>query len=225
MGELYEIIAVTDRKLCKTDFSAQIKLLAGLPIRGILLREKDLPAEEYKRMAAGILNENRGEVNLIIHSHIEIWKELLKSSHRAGLHLPFLAAKERGKGWVEHLKDYGLKDTGGKAFMLGTSVHAAGEAKQAQELGFNYLIAGHVFETDCKKGLPGRGTDFIRQICAETTLPVYGIGGISEENAKKVKEAGAFGVCQMSEVMRKSKFDEEWLRALGGHDYGRSEDW
>ena len=30
------------------------------------------------------------------------------------------------------------------------------EAKEAQDLGCTYITAGHIFLTDCKKGLPGR---------------------------------------------------------------------
>ena len=36
----------------------------------------------------------------------------------------------------------------------------------AQALGATYLTAGHVFETTCKAGLPGRGLDFFRRVCA-----------------------------------------------------------
>lgn len=224
----YEIIAITDRKLCKTDFLAQIKKLAGLPIRGIILREKDLTREEYKKMAAEILAVIKSErvldgPVLIIHTHIEVWKEFLSGGYSIGLHLPFLLAAKKGSAWVRELTDFGVENTGGNGFMLGTSVHAPSEAKYAQELGFNYLLAGHVFETDCKMGIAGRGIDFIRQVCAETTVPVYAVGGISEENAVKVRCAGAKGVCQMSGVMKNDRFDITWLRTLGGgKDYGRS---
>lgn len=42
--------------------------------------------------------------------------------------------------------------------LLGTSVHSLEEAREAQTLGADYLTAGHIYATDCKRGLPPRGT-------------------------------------------------------------------
>lgn len=226
-NRIYEIIAVTDRKLCKTDFITHVKKIVGLPIRGIILREKDMTKEEYKKTAAEILEYIRQThcmVSLIIHTHTDIWKELISGFEGGvGLHLPYALVSRQGKKVTEELVSFAMRNAGEKEFMFGTSVHGPVEAENAQELGFNYLLAGHVFDTDCKRGIPGRGTDFVRQVCKRVTVPVYAIGGISEENAKEVRKAGALGVCQMSGAMKKEEFDIKWLRALGGggENYGR----
>ena len=49
---------------------------------------------------------------------------------------------------------------------------------EAERLGATYVTAGHIFTTDCKKGLPPRGLDFLKNVCDAVTIPVYGIGGI-----------------------------------------------
>ena len=72
---------------------------------------------------------------------------------------------------------------------------------EAQALGCTYITAGHVFETDCKKGLPGRGLDFLRNVCAAVDIPVYGIGGIDADNIALVRDTGASGACLMSSLM------------------------
>ena len=72
---------------------------------------------------------------------------------------------------------------------------------EAQSLGCTYITAGHVFETDCKKGLPGRGLDFLRNVCAAVDIPVYGIGGIDADNIVLIRDAGASGACLMSSLM------------------------
>ena len=72
---------------------------------------------------------------------------------------------------------------------------------EAQALGCTYITAGHVFETDCKKGLPGRGLAFIQKVSAAVEIPVYAIGGIAPSNVSQVKAAGASGVCLMSSLM------------------------
>ena len=86
--------------------------------------------------------------------------------------------------------------------MLGASVHSVQEALEARELGATYVTAGHVFCTDCKKGVPARGLSFLREVCHAVDIPVYGIGGINEENYSEVLDQGAAGYCLMSEAMK-----------------------
>ena len=61
---------------------------------------------------------------------------------------------------------------------IGVSVHAANEALEAQSLGATYLTAGHIYATDCKKGLPPRGTAFLREICQTVSIPVGDDGAL-----------------------------------------------
>ena len=85
---------------------------------------------------------------------------------------------------------------------VGVSVHSIEEAVFVQSRGAAYITAGHIFPTDCKKGLPPRGVDFLREICTEVHIPVYAIGGITPENIHLVKASGAAGVCVMSGLMK-----------------------
>ena len=73
---------------------------------------------------------------------------------------------------------------------------------EAQTLGCTYITAGHVFATDCKKGLPGRGVEFLERVCAAVEIPVCGIGGIDSDNIALVRNAGAKGACLMSSLMK-----------------------
>ena len=85
---------------------------------------------------------------------------------------------------------------------VSTSIHKPEEALKAQELGADFVFAGHVFATDCKKGLPPRGLDFLRGVVGAVDIPVYGIGGINEKNIKQIMECGAAGGCMMSGFMK-----------------------
>ena len=86
---------------------------------------------------------------------------------------------------------------------IGTSTHSPAEALEAQQLGATYVTAGHIYTTDCKKGLPPRGLAFLRDVCNTVQIPVYGIGGIKldAEQIAEVKSSGAKGVCIMSGMM------------------------
>ena len=101
--------------------------------------------------------------------------------------------------------------------VLGASCHSVEDALEAQSLGCTYITAGHVFETDCKKGLPGRGLDFLRNVCAAVDIPVYGIGGIDADNIVLVREAGASGACLMSSLMVTENVSG-LLKAMEGSD-------
>ena len=82
------------------------------------------------------------------------------------------------------------------------SVNDLEDAKEAESLGADYVFAGNIFETDCKKGLPGRGLEFLENVCEAVNIPVYAIGGISEEKMPQILGTGAAGGCMMSGFMQ-----------------------
>ena len=97
--------------------------------------------------------------------------------------------------------------------ILGASCHSLEEAVEAEKLGCTYITAGHIYETDCKKGLPGRGIGFLKKICETVSVPVYAIGGIGAENIQEIKNAGAAGGCIMSGWMQCEDV-REYLKCL-----------
>lgn len=85
---------------------------------------------------------------------------------------------------------------------IGTSIHSVEDAIFAESHGADYITAGHIFTTDCKKGLPGRGIDWLKSICHAVSIPVYAIGGISDANAGELSDCGIAGYCMMSASMQ-----------------------
>ena len=154
----------------------------------LILREKDLSEEEYYELAKKIkpMCEEAG-VELVIHTHINIAKSLgIKS-----IHLPLDKMIMLTEG------DKQLFDN------IGTSVHSLEDLKKAISLGATYVLAGHIYDTDCKKGLPGRGLEFLQQICNNARVPVIAIGGMNADRLKEVKAAGASGAAIMSGYINK----------------------
>ena len=181
-----DILCITNRALCKEDFLVRIEKIAKEKPFGIILREKDLSEYEYAKLAYEVREIcGKYDVPCIFHSFVNVAKGL----NCMGLHLPLHALRT-------------LSDEDKKLFfMLGASCHSAKEALEAQRLGCTYIIAGHIFETDCKKGLEGRGIAFLQEVCQSVEIPVYGIGGINAENIEMVRKAGAVGACVMSGIM------------------------
>ena len=181
-----DILCITNRSLCKEDFLKRIEKIASENPTGIVLREKDLTEKEYKDLAAKVIEIcNRYNTPCILHNFTKVAIEL----NHPYLHLPL------------HILDNISAEDRRKFKVLGASCHSIDDAVRAENLGCNYIIAGHIFDTDCKKGLPGRGLDFLKNVCQRVKIPVYAIGGIRSENIKAVKNAGAKGVCVMSGVM------------------------
>ena len=85
---------------------------------------------------------------------------------------------------------------------IGVSCHSVDDALEAERLGAAYITFGHVFATDCKKGLEPRGIEALRKVCEAVKIPVYAIGGINCENIGLVFENGAGGACVMSGFMK-----------------------
>lgn len=181
-----DILCVTNRTLCKEDFLARVEKIAAEHPKGIILREKDLTEEEYKRFAEEVLKIcKKYEVPCILHSFIDAAMELGTEN----IHLPLHILREMDEKKKESFKQ------------IGASCHSVEEAKEAEKLGCTYITAGHIFVTDCKKGLAPRGVEFLRNVCANVSIPVYAIGGISSENIDTVRETGAAGTCVMSGLM------------------------
>ena len=85
---------------------------------------------------------------------------------------------------------------------MGTSIHSVEDAIFAESHGADYITAGHIFTTNCKKGLPGRGIEWLKTVCDAVSIPVYAIGGISDANAGELSDCGIAGYCMMSASMQ-----------------------
>lgn len=179
---MFRIICVTNRKLCAGDFISRLSEISRGGADYVILREKDLNAEEYAKLAESALAVCG--MRLVLHGPSAL--PLLRRVPR--IHLP-LSVFENSPEARE------------RAELLGVSVHSPEEAKRAESLGADYVTAGHIFDTPCKSGVPGRGLGFLRETEASVRIPVYAIGGISAENAAAVRETGAAGACVMSGLM------------------------
>lgn len=206
---MYNVLAITNRHLCKNDFLEQIQKicmlnssikeniasetsdkqsnynLANLGSISIVLREKDLSENEYESLALEVLKIcEEHNTECILHTYYNTAQKLgLKK-----VHLPLSILRSN-----PHIVN--------EFDSVGVSIHSFEDSLEAQKLGVSYMTAGHIFDTDCKKGLPGRGITFLKNIVNSSSIPVFAIGGISSFNIKQTIDAGAHGVCIMSGFM------------------------
>ena len=137
-----DIICVTNRKLCREHFLTRIGRVAACRPAAVILREKDLSPSEYEALARQVMQIcMEYGVPCVLHSFADTAR--LLGAQALHVPLPLLRA---------------MPDAQKKQFArLGASCHSVEEALEAQRLGCTCITAGHVFDTDCKKGLPGRG--------------------------------------------------------------------
>lgn len=191
---LNDVIAVTNRRLSQRPFLEQIKRVCQLRPEAVILREKDLSETEYAKLAEEVYNITTSyDVRLIIHTYINVARELGINTVHMSLH----NMREYRKEFIDNVnKTNNIK--------TGCSIHSVEEAVEARNMGASYITAGHVYATDCKKGLAPRGLDFLKNVCDSVDIPVYAIGGINIDDGrrKEVKKYGAAGSCIMSGMMK-----------------------
>ena len=179
---MFKLLCVTNRALACEVFFERLTKIAVSGADAIILREKDMSEDEYFSLAKRALQL---PIPVILHSFLVCAKRLDADF----VHLPFPLFLRLS---VDERKSFSA---------VGVSCHTFEEAKRAEELGASYLTAGHIFETDCKRGVPARGLKFLEEICFAVHIPVFAIGGISAENIRSIQESGADGACVMSGAM------------------------
>ncbi|MBO4699678.1 thiamine phosphate synthase [bacterium] len=184
------IICVTNRSLCEGGFLQKIEDVASCGVKAVILREKDLSEAEYRSLAekfVAVCRKHR--VEAVLHSFAGVAVEL----GIPAVHLPLDAFRHLDEEKRKFFKK------------IGVSCHSVSDAVEAEKLGAAYVTFGHVFATDCKKGLEPRGLDALKSVCSSVKIPVYAIGGINSGNIKLVFESGAECACIMSGFMKCSK--------------------
>ena len=84
--------------------------------------------------------------------------------------------------------------------LIGRSTHSLEQAKGAIGEGADYLAVGPVYPTPTKAGRPPVGTALVSDVAAIADRPFLAVGGIDDENAPAVVEAGAGAIAVVRAV-------------------------
>lgn len=188
---MYNILCVTNSRSCDFDFFKHIEALSKSNLYGIILREKHLSEIDYYYMAKEVLKIcDKNNKLCILHNFVEIALKLNCKS----IHLP-LNVLEKSKDYSKYFD------------LIGCSTHSVEQAQLAQYYGANYITYGHIFNTDCKKGLEPKGVETINKIVSSVNIPVYPLGGINKDNIKLVMSQNVNGCAIMSGLMKQGYED------------------
>ena len=187
-------IVITNRHLVQGDFLEQLEKVTKLHPHALILREKDLTDDAYESLAKKVFDLcKREDITFFLHTKIEIARKI--GCQNINLSIPVLK---------------GLSETEKKALTedfceISISCHSMEDVEIAMAGGATQIILGTIFETECKKGVLGKGVEFVREICQKCPLPVYAIGGMNMQRLPLVIDAGAAGCCMMSGFMQTTK--------------------
>lgn len=193
--EKFRVLCVTNKSLCDGDYLERITMVAKLHPYAVILREKELREREYAELAEKVMRicSDNG-VKCILHTYVETAVRLGADA----IHFPM--------GILRTVDG----DVLSKFNIIGASCHSPEDAQDAVKMGCTYITAGHVYATDCKKGLEPRGIAFLQDICDKVDIPVYAIGGIGRAKFDELIKAGAAGACIMSGFMKGSLYGDNF---------------
>jgi thiamine-phosphate pyrophosphorylase len=163
---------VTDRKQADVIECARRAVADGVDM--IQVREKDMDARGLLELATTIVRIAHGSATrVLVNDRLDV--ALAADAH--GVHLP----------------SDGLPVTAVRPLiaLVGISTHSLDDVQRAETDGADFVVFGPLFETPGKTAI---GLDRLTRVASGTDVPVYGIGGITIENAGSVITAGAVGI-------------------------------
>jgi thiamine-phosphate pyrophosphorylase len=182
------IYGIVDLGYVKPDAVTEItkKLVRG-GIDLLQLRAKGVPIDEVRRIAQVMVAITQpAGVPFILNDY----PRLLADVPAEGCHL----GQEDGS-----IAD--ARQVAGRPIIVGRSTHSIEQAITAEKEGADYIGYGPLFPTPTKPDAVAVGLSGLRKLHAQVRIPIFCIGGIKENNLRKVTEAGAERVCLVSDLL------------------------
>lgn len=161
--------------------SLQIKLDSGL--RLIQLREKDLAPDELNALARRVVSMSHARgAKVLLNGDVALAQEVgadgvqLNSSQLTGL------SERPDVRWC------------------GASCHNAEELKRAEGLGCDFALLSPVLPTRSHPGAPHLGWQSFAAMTAESSIPVYALGGLVDDDMAVAWQHGAHGIALLRQA-------------------------
>ncbi|GLS04596.1 hypothetical protein GCM10007860_17430 [Chitiniphilus shinanonensis] len=153
----------------------------------LILREPQLDPERYGALATAVIARARPRgCRVLLHGALADKAQLVAATRADGLHLP--AREAAGLSTRPHGFDW-----------LGVSTHHQAELAQAQRIGADYALLGHVAPTASHPGEAPLGWDgFATTVAHGWPLPIYALGGLSGRDLSQAQACGGHGVAMLS---------------------------
>jgi 8-oxo-dGTP diphosphatase len=159
----------------------QARLNEGL--RLVQLREKDLSRDAFCELS----------LRVVAMAHLHGAKVLLNADvemvHEVGADGVHLTSTQLGQ----------LKERPAINW-CGASCHTADELRSAEALGCDFALLSPVLPTQSHPGAPHLGWENFASIAAGSTIPVYALGGLKQEDMQIAWQHGAHGIALLRQA-------------------------
>ena len=171
---------ITDRRQLPEGTSL-VEFVAARAPDLVQLREKDLDSWTLAAIAGAMTQ--RG-LRVVVNTRVDV----ALACGAAGVHLP--GGSPPPDLW---------RCVTPAGFLIGVSCHSVDEVLRAEGEGADYAFFSPVFEPISKAAYaPAAGLERLAEACSAVRIPVWALGGITDENAGGCIAAGAAGVAGIS---------------------------
>lgn len=185
----FSLYLIADAEQIRENLISSVKMAIDGGVKAVQLRGKNLHARELLKIAERLRNlTNIESVKLFINDRIDV----AMAVEADGIHLGQNSMPVKS-----------VKELTGNRYIIGVSTHGLKEALDAENGGADFITVGPIFETESKLryGLP-IGLTKLAGVCDKVKIPVFAIGGISNERVGSVMREGAHGVAVISAVLK-----------------------
>lgn len=164
-------------------FLAQIQRALDAGIRLLRLRAWTLDTDRYLDLASRTTSLcHHYQARVLLSGDLAQMLEGLDSVSADGLHL--------SRHQLMQLQCRPLTER----YWLAASCHDRSELEQAQDLGVDFVTLSPVLETPSHPDVAPLGWRQFRGLCARLAMPVYALGGLSNEHLETVWNSGGQGI-------------------------------
>lgn len=177
---------------------AKIAECAAARVDYIQLREKDLTTRELHPLAEEAMARipAGSPTRVLINSRIDV--ALAVGAH--GVHLPSSGLRANDARAI-------FEKAGRRDAIVAVSTHSVEEVLEAREQRADFVVFGPVFEKDSQPA-----SDGLRQLAdaCRISIPVFALGGVTQENARLCLTAGAAGIAGIRLFQGKHNAVDKW---------------
>jgi thiamine-phosphate pyrophosphorylase len=160
--------------------AAKTREAFGAGIDYVQVREKDLPTRQLAHIVTSLADrKEKISTTLLVNDRIDI----AICCGADGVHLP-----------SDSVPIGTARELMGETATVGISCHTEQEAVEASASGASYILLAPIFETPSKPGVKPIGLETLAKVCSGSSVPVFALGGVNEQNAEACVRAGASGI-------------------------------
>ena len=201
----FALYLITDRATSPRPPADVVEECLAAGLRAVQLREKDLEARGLLALADTLREATRRHgARLIVNDRADV----------------ALAARADGVQRTHaSLPVSALRAIAPAGFLVGASVHAEAEARDAAAQGADFIVFGPVYDTPSKRRYgPPQGLAALEAVARAVDRPVLAVGGLTPERVAEALAAGAAGVAVIGAIYgaaRPADATKAFLDALG----------